>query len=1586
MEKAIKKKGFLWEKKLNQKYKNEGYIIIDLKNLCFHENNIIINEEIFYKRFENIKKKKLQTTSIILDNLAYNYYQEVKNNKEFKIKTYNYHNKFVKELIKHCKDKTILYQVKLKVSKDFIPKKYKINIPACEIDYLEIMIMYDGNTIVNRIIDAKSSKYMKLSHKIQVAFYALVLDNLNIPFHSNGCIYLPNKKEEFNLNNIKQQLKYLLHMNLPNILNCNTIVHKYKIQTFHYCSNCASCDFKNICIKDIYNGDISGIQNINFKDKILLQGLLYRNNEVCDIEDIGNELCGDIKNLYTILKNSTILQNSNKQLLLDLNKVLDISYNPIIEDQIIPNIGTKLSSLYEKKIKMKSNAYSNTFPNYWQKCITISVQFDPMNGDVLYHYTLLLKEYKNTNQSFKIGLHSNIKKKNTEIITSSNNIDNILLNFITDLYHFLFENQSNKNKTIIIMFYSKYELNMLIQKLLDFIMKTTITNIYTTKAYDLCFYLLEDASLLPLQKKKDLNLLMNKLGNANKFKILKNITKGTKVLEFQKYFFEKIVQYYFHNIENGNLERKQKLYQILFTIKPTMKQMEQLQVKMISILNYTLNELNDFIKALKPLPSNIISDINNNTYIKDKILSKLRKIIKETYIEKIQCFFHLNQLMKALNGSDQVILLDISIRHETVSEIKNRINQLEIKVSNEIEIMKKGILEQQKQLMKPSICIIENEIHKLFVLPIPSYFTFIQAYKQFCCKENEIIDDINNDIFYAYYIEQAKTPFYDDENIKRFHVEDEIVITSQNSLIQFGKLKVEYLFNLFQSIQKVIDSSTNKKNQIIPNTARKFIGEHMTLLNDPILSQQAFICQLELLAKHTKLCNFRLQSIGQQLQLGTILIMKCNKIIESSNNGRPKKVIFTYDFPYNCPSECKFLQKINENYFASNLLFCLLKNISYCRNFRDILYYADREITYGIPNIVTSNIISIDNDNKSIIINISNSWWCPKKKIYYVKEGDMCVIQERLCDYNSNTILNHYRRLNDELMKNAISTSLVQVKPFISNVLSWNISMNHNAKQFINNSKEKYNMTISQENCFESLLSNKLCYIKGAPGSGKTHFSASTIARLFDYHKTQQKPFHVLITAYTNKAIDNLMDHFVKLNMKYNILKYERKWAKKIINNKIIRLGRPKSNTNTDKNKNKTINIGDTINSYNKTQKLPMLSEYHVIGCTVYSYETNIALKNDKKFDFVVIDEASQMPLHIGGVVLNALKPDGKILVVGDTQQMSPVYSSESNDYQYSIMKFIENNYNQYVNSSQYDINLVKNYHFMRRLEENHRMNDTLAYITKQLVYEYYEPYEKSKTSRNTEIIFHNEFIKCDNNICDSNCINCIIKNHIFNNDFKLNIIHLKNDKTIYNNDNNNQLKAYNTEAEAYLVAKIVTNFIISCSQNFQQDQSQIEYICNTGIFVVTPHHFQKIAVTNQLKKELHAIHQMNLYDYITVGTVECMQGQEADFVIACYGISSKTFNDNEYDFIYSRNRLNVSITRAKRKVLLITNEDLLITNNIFGSSMEVYSNQEREDGYLYLFNLINANIECIKHTRLSMSYTFDVNTPKNSILKQELK
>ena len=84
------------------------------------------------------------------------------------------------------------------------------------------------------------------------------------------------------------------------------------------------------------------------------------------------------------------------------------------------------------------------------------------------------------------------------------------------------------------------------------------------------------------------------------------------------------------------------------------------------------------------------------------------------------------------------------------------------------------------------------------------------------------------------------------------------------------------------------------------------------------------------------------------------------------------------------------------------------------------------------------------------------------------------------------------------------------------------------------------------------------------------------------------------------------------------------------------------------------------------------------------------------------------------------------------------------------------------------------------------------------------------------------------------------------------------------------------------------------------------------GVMVVTPYNAQVRLLRERLP------------DWVDVGTVDKFQGREAAVVFFSMATSSGEDMPRNAEFLYSRNRLNVAVSRAKCVAVLVASPDLL--------------------------------------------------------------
>jgi hypothetical protein len=114
---------------------------------------------------------------------------------------------------------------------------------------------------------------------------------------------------------------------------------------------------------------------------------------------------------------------------------------------------------------------------------------------------------------------------------------------------------------------------------------------------------------------------------------------------------------------------------------------------------------------------------------------------------------------------------------------------------------------------------------------------------------------------------------------------------------------------------------------------------------------------------------------------------------------------------------------------------------------------------------------------------------------------------------------------------------------------------------------------------------------------------------------------------------------------------------------------------------------------------------------------------------------------------------------------------------------------------------------------------------------------------------------------------------------------------------------------EAEMVRGLIENLL---TQSYRDKEGAEHALGLENILVVAPYNVQ----VNLLRRVLP--------DGARVGTVDKFQGQEAEVVIVSMTTSSGDDLPRHIDFLFSKNRLNVAISRARSLAIVIANPDLL--------------------------------------------------------------
>ena len=269
-----------------------------------------------------------------------------------------------------------------------------------------------------------------------------------------------------------------------------------------------------------------------------------------------------------------------------------------------------------------------------------------------------------------------------------------------------------------------------------------------------------------------------------------------------------------------------------------------------------------------------------------------------------------------------------------------------------------------------------------------------------------------------------------------------------------------------------------------------------------------------------------------------------------------------------------------------------------------------------------------------------------------------------------------------------------------------------------------------------------------------------------------------------------------------------------------------------------------------------------VIGATPYA----LCYPKSKKlagweFDYVIFDEAAQLSIPLA---LAAMIHGKKLVFVGDHKQLDPIIPKASGNplFKSSVFKLLADKYPSHINL----------------LNLSYRLNPSLVRIPSKL---FYDNKVESACSINSSFI-------------NFNC---------------------NNQAVIINNESSEVLFVHHefdslgrSPYEAKITAGIVKDLFNNC-------------VDIKDIAVITPYRAQVREVKRALVEQ--DVLSINNLDDIFIDTVERMQGQEKKYVIYTLANSNPAEIEDRLEFFYSANRLNVAITRAKVKNIVIANEKI---------------------------------------------------------------
>lgn len=297
-----------------------------------------------------------------------------------------------------------------------------------------------------------------------------------------------------------------------------------------------------------------------------------------------------------------------------------------------------------------------------------------------------------------------------------------------------------------------------------------------------------------------------------------------------------------------------------------------------------------------------------------------------------------------------------------------------------------------------------------------------------------------------------------------------------------------------------------------------------------------------------------------------------------------------------------------------------------------------------------------------------------------------------------------------------------------------------------------------------------------------------------------------------------------------------------------------------------------TYNEYLKMRKNTKHAvSADVLGMTLHAAVVNLGLRNTGfQPKVVLVDEAGQMPMVYASLI--GAFGSGSIIFIGDDRQMPPIYHPQlvSHPLSKSIFEYLCNIYPS----------------LRHILTTTYRMNEE---ITQFVSRSFYEPLGKefgivsSEYSRNRKLPIK---------VTENADIDPMAKAALESDQSIVLIVQSVDDSYCYTEFNPIEAKMATNLATAILRGGVDTS----------------------DIAIITPYRKQVKTLVSGWPSDC----EMPL-----INTVECLQGQDVEIIVITFAAADPSFAREQIDFILDEHRLNVMVSRAKTKVVMIMSPEL---------------------------------------------------------------
>jgi len=289
-------------------------------------------------------------------------------------------------------------------------------------------------------------------------------------------------------------------------------------------------------------------------------------------------------------------------------------------------------------------------------------------------------------------------------------------------------------------------------------------------------------------------------------------------------------------------------------------------------------------------------------------------------------------------------------------------------------------------------------------------------------------------------------------------------------------------------------------------------------------------------------------------------------------------------------------------------------------------------------------------------------------------------------------------------------------------------------------------------------------------------------------------------------------------------------------------------------------------------------------------------------FDFMLIDEASQMDVAHAMVAFTTLAEGASVTVVGDDKQMSPIHPIDPPVGAEHLVGSIYDFYRQYRKGEPTQEGIEPT-----MLEINYRSNKEIVEFIR------YAGYNETLKAGNPDLR-----VRLTEPLPSTLAAPTGWSSELPWSEHYATILDPEQPLTAVIHPD--RYSSQRNDEEAKLVAALVTLLrgrLLPLDPKKNDPLDDITFF-EKGIGVVTPHRAQQSAVVHHLERALRPSPQVLEALMGSVDTVERFQGQQKIAMIASFGLGDADQIAAEEEFLYSLNRFNVIASRAQAKLIVI--------------------------------------------------------------------